>query len=61
MLILLFACSLLLEKGIDPREKIEKLVLPLRWTVYLAGFFLVIIFGVYGPHYDAATFIYMDF
>ena len=34
---------------------------PLRWAVYAAVMVLVIIFGVYGPGYDPADFIYVTF
>lgn len=32
-----------------------------RWALILAGAFTVIIFGVYGPGYNASNFIYQDF
>lgn len=35
--------------------------LPFRWAVYLALIFMVLIFGIYGPNYDAAEFIYAGF
>ena len=33
----------------------------LRWLVWFAGIFGVLIFGVYGPGYDATQFIYFQF
>lgn len=33
----------------------------LRWGVYLAGVFFVLIFGAYGPVFDASQFIYFQF
>ncbi len=32
-----------------------------RWTAVLAAIFLILIFGVYGPGYSAAAFIYFQF
>lgn len=32
-----------------------------RWLVYYGLIFAVVIFGVYGPEYDASTFIYFQF
>lgn len=61
-LLVLLAVSLLQER--EPRS-IRSIIaaqpLPLRWSVYLLGLFTVLIFGVYGPGYSSAQFIYMDF
>ena len=43
------------------RDRIAALKLPLRWVLWLALFMTVLIFGVYGPGYDKAQFIYMGF
>ena len=40
---------------------LERQPLVLRWTVYLLLIFAVLIFGIYGPGYDAAAFIYFAF
>ena len=32
-----------------------------RWLVYYGLIFAVLIFGIYGPGYDASTFIYFQF
>ena len=32
-----------------------------RWLIYLALFFYILIFGIYGPLYDATQFIYFQF
>ncbi|MCR5303792.1 MAG: MBOAT family protein [Lachnospiraceae bacterium] len=47
--------------GKDIRLKISGFRLPLRWTIWFALIFSVIIFGKYGPGYDAAAFIYQEF
>ena len=33
----------------------------LRWLIYYAAIFGILIFGVYGPGYDASQFIYFQF
>ena len=53
--------SLLKEHGVSIREKIAGFILPARWAIYLAALFIVVLFGIYGPGYDAGNFVYMDF
>ena len=60
-LLLRLTVSICHAKGIDLREKIMARSLPLRWGVALVLLFSVVIFGVYGPGYDAASFIYFEF
>ena len=43
------------------REKVLHLATPLRWGIYLALIVAVVIFGIYGPLYDTADFIYFQF
>ena len=43
------------------RDKIAALKLPLRWALWLGLLMTVLVFGVYGPGYDKAQFIYMGF
>lgn len=57
----IFAVSLLSEKGIDIREKISKLPLFARFIIYLAMIFVVIIFGAYGEGYGVVDLIYANF
>lgn len=59
-LLLLWAVSLLQRKG-SVRDFIAKKPLPLRWVVWYALLFAVILFGCYGPGYSAAEFIYQGF
>ena len=33
----------------------------LRFAVILAGIMMILVFGVYGPDYSAAEFVYMQF
>ena len=49
------------EKDISVRVKVRECVIPVRWAVYLLLFLVVLIFGIYGPGFDAASFIYMNF
>ncbi len=49
------------EKGCCIRDIVASRSIPVRWCVYLAGIFAVLIFGIYGPGYDAASFIYAWF
>ncbi|MCQ2546183.1 MAG: MBOAT family protein [Clostridia bacterium] len=60
-LILFFIVSVMQERGINLRKKIAEQILPVRWVIYMAGILAIIIFGVYGPGYEAASFIYRGF
>ncbi|MBR4528787.1 MAG: MBOAT family protein [Lachnospiraceae bacterium] len=51
-------CSL---KDIRISRIIADSPLPLRWAVYIAGVLIVLICGVWGPGYDASSFIYYRF
>ena len=59
-LLVLLAVSVLQERG-SVREQIEKQNLVFRWVVWYALIFGILIFGMYGPGYDAADFIYRGF
>ncbi|MCD7765579.1 MAG: hypothetical protein LUH53_03550 [Lachnospiraceae bacterium] len=60
-MILMFCVDFWHEKGIRIRKTIAGLPLPLRWALYLTAMFTIVIFGVYGIGYDAASFIYGAF
>lgn len=49
------------EKGIRIRESIARQNIVLRWCIYYGAIFALLIFGMYGPGYDAASFIYQRF
>lgn len=49
------------EKGVHMRKTIARRNIVLRWSVYYCAIFALIIFGMYGPGYDAASFIYQRF
>lgn len=59
--VVLIIVSVLKEKGIRIRESIGKKPIVLRWLIYIAAFYSVVIFGIYGPGYDASAFVYMGF
>ena len=42
-------------------EAVERQCMALRWAVYLLLIFAVLIFGMYGPGFDAGAFIYFAF
>lgn len=48
-------------RGISVREWIASQGIVFRWMVYILGFVTVLLLGVYGPGYDAATFAYMAY
>lgn len=50
-----------LQERMHLREVFRKQNLLFQWIVLLLGIFAVLIFGVYGPGYDAAQFIYGNF
>lgn len=59
-LLLLLLISILQQKG-SVREMIGRKVLPIRWLIWYALLFYVILLGCYGPEYSAAEFIYQGF
>ena len=58
--VLLFA-DICKYRGISVIEWLNEQGIWLRWLVWFAGIFGVLIFGVYGPGYDATQFIYFQF
>lgn len=56
-----FAVSVMQECGINVRERLGKQILPVRWAIYILGIMSIVIFGIYGPGYDASSFIYRGF
>lgn len=43
------------------RDHISQCNIVIRWMIYMTGIFAVLIFGMYGPGYDATAFIYEQF
>jgi hypothetical protein len=60
-LVLLVIADILGKKGIVIRDKIVAQSLWLRWLIYIVAILFVVTCGVWGPGYDAATFIYSSF
>ena len=60
-LFVLLLISVIQEKHGSIRRQLEKQNIVFRYFILLALLFSVVIFGVYGPGYDAAAFIYEAF
>lgn len=59
-ILVLWAVSRLQNKG-SVRERIAGCNIVFRWAIYYIAIFAVLIFGIYGPGYDASAFVYMQF
>ena len=59
-LLILFGVSLMQRKG-DVRERIREKAMPVRWLIWYALLFYVILLGYYGPGFSTAEFIYQGF
>lgn len=57
----LLVADLLQERYGSLRPYIASRALPVRWAIYLVGILTVLIFGIYGPGYDARAFAYFQF
>lgn len=60
LVVFLLAVDIVQERCVI-RDRIARCNIFVRWTVYFAGIFAVLIFGIYGPGYNAAAFIYQQF
>lgn len=62
-LIVVFVASVIQERHSSTtiREMLDKKSFALRGFVIFAGVMLVLVFGIYGPGYDPAAFVYMQF
>ena len=60
-LLLLLAVSLMQEYRGSVRGRVDALPRALSWSIWLALTMAVLIFGIYGPGYSSAAFIYMGF
>lgn len=59
-ILVLWAVSMLQNKG-SVRDRIASCNIVFRWAIYYIAIFAVLIFGIYGPGYDASAFVYMQF
>lgn len=57
----MFFVDLLHERNVPIRESIAKQHVIFRWLIYYAAIVAVIVFGIYGPDYNSASFIYEQF
>ncbi len=60
-IVLLLVIGILQESGLKIREALSRQNLVFRWGLILLLFASIVVFGVYGPEYDASAFIYGRF
>lgn len=60
-LLVLLAVDAARERGLPLRRMVTAQPLPLRWLVYYAAVLSLLVFGIWGPQYDAAAFLYFQF
>lgn len=60
-LVIVFAISVMREKGISIGEKIMNQKLPVRWLIYYAALMAIVIFGAYGAGYAPVDPMYAEF
>lgn len=59
--LILLVIGILQENGVKIRETLAKQNLVFRWAIILALIAMVLVFGMYGPEYNASDFIYGNF
>lgn len=59
--LILFTVSVIADKKDTIIENFEKKNFIIRWVIYLLLIFTVLIFGIYGPEFNASQFIYFQF
>lgn len=60
-ILLVIAVDILHEKGVHFRELLMRQGIIFRYAVYYAAVFSIIVFGIYGPEFHSADFIYQAF
>lgn len=60
-LIAILIVDIVNERGYRVRDILMKQKIYVQWPVYLAAIFIVLIFGVYGPDFITANFLYFQF
>lgn len=60
-LLVLLVVGVLQENGMKLRETLAKQNIVFRWAIYLIALAAILIFGTYGPEYNASSFIYGRF
>ena len=59
--IVLWAVGMLHERGVSICAVIDRQSMIFRWIVYIGAILLIAVVGIYGPAYNAASFIYGGF
>lgn len=59
--LILMGASILQEKGMKIRETLAQQNIVFRWAIYFIALIIVLVFGIYGPAYNAADFIYQAY
>lgn len=60
-IIFLFIVDAIQERGVHIRTEIAKQNIVIRWAVYYLGILAIVLFGIYGPGFDARSFIYAGY
>ena len=60
-ILILLGVDILHVKGVSIRDSVLSWPLPVRWALMYGAIFWILLFGVYGPAFDAASFIYFQF
>ena len=60
-ILVMLVVGVMQEFNINIRKELEKQNLLFKWLIYYIIIFSIIIFGIYGKGYDAASFIYGGF
>ena len=60
-ILIMLVVDMLHERDFHIRERIASHNLLFRWTIYFGAIFSLIIFGMYGPGFNSASFIYQQF
>ena len=62
-MVIMFVVSVIQERhnSVTLREMLDRKPLALRWILIFAAVMSIIILGIYGPGYNAADFVYMQF
>ena len=59
--IVMLIVDILHERGVSIRERIGSQRIVIRWCIFYCAVFALIILGIYGPGFDAASFVYGAF
>lgn len=51
----------MLQERMHIRQELQKQGIVFKWIILFTGIFALIVFGIYGPGYDASSFIYEQF